>query len=169
MEQDAIAQAPIPADDADALFRTYADMVYRLAYLRTKRAQDADDVLQDVFLRCLRYRPVWHDAAHQKAWFIKVTINCSKSLLTSAWRRHTSPEQENLCAEPTETADMEVYPAVLALPEKYRTIVHLYYYEGYKTREIAEALQTGENTVKSRLFRARDMLREQLKGAYLDV
>ena len=64
---------------------------------------------------------------------------------------------------------MEVYPAVLALPEKYRTIVHLYYYEGYKTREIAEALQTGENTVKSRLFRARDMLREQLKGAYLDV
>ncbi len=167
MEEQATLSAPIPANDADALFGAYADMVYRLALLRTKSPADADDVLQEVFLRCLRAKPVWNDAAHQRAWFIRVTINCTKSLLTSAWRRHTVPEQENL---PTEMAEVsEVYASVLALPVRYRTVVHLYYYEGYKVLEIAKLLAMSENTVKSHLFRARDMLREQLKGEFLDV
>jgi len=167
MENVATVSPPIPADDAEKLFDAYADMVYRLAVLRTKSAADADDVLQEVFLRCLRAKPVWNDAAHQRAWFLKVTINCTKSLLTSAWRRHTVPEQDNLLTEMRESS--EVYASVLALPVKYRTVVHLYYYEGYRVAEIAKLLTMSENTVKSHLFRARDMLREQLKGEYLDV
>jgi RNA polymerase sigma-70 factor (ECF subfamily) len=167
MEQLPKATPPIPADNADALFAEYADTVYRLAFLRTKSAADADDILQDVFLRALRAKPEWKDASHQKAWFLKVTINCSKSLLTSAWRRHTAPEDENLLTVMQTTT--EVYPYVLALPEKYRTVVHLYYYEGYRVNEIAKLLGTSENTVKSHLFRARDMLREQLKGEFQDV
>ncbi len=167
MEKQALPSPPIPADDADALFAAYADMVYRLAFLRTKSAADADDVLQEVFLRCLRAKPAWNDASHQRAWFLKVTINCTKSLLTSAWRRHTVPERDDLLTEMQTTT--EVYPYVLALPAKYRTIVHLYYYEGYHVAEIAKLLGMSENTVKSHLFRARDMLREQLKGEFLDV
>ena len=167
MEEQAKTSAPIAADNADALFEAYADMVYRLAFLRTKSAADADDVLQEVFLRVLRAKPDWNDREHQKAWFLKVTINCSKSLLTSAWRRHTVPEDENLLTVMQTTT--EVYPYVLALPVKYRTVVHLYYYEGYKVAEIAKMLGAGESTVKSRLFRARDMLREQLKGEFQDV
>ncbi|HRX58828.1 MAG TPA: RNA polymerase sigma factor [Eubacteriales bacterium] len=167
MEEQAKTSAPIAADNADALFEAYADMVYRLAFLRTKSAADADDVLQEVFLRVLRAKPDWNDREHQKAWFLKVTINCSKSLLTSAWRRHTVPEDENLLTVMQTTT--EVYPYVLALPVKYRTVVHLHYYEGYKVAEIAKMLGASENTVKSRLFRARDMLREQLKGEFQDV
>ncbi len=167
MELLAKPTAPIPADNADALFAQYANMVYRLAFLRTKSGADADDIVQEVFLRALRAKPAWNSLEHQKAWFIKVTINCSKSLLTSAWRRHTVPEDENLLIEMQ--TNTEVYPYVLALPAKYRTVVHLYYYEGYRVGEIAKIMGTAENTVKSHLFRARDMLREQLKGEFQDV
>ena len=167
MEQLAKPNVPIPADNVDALFKQYADTVYRLAFLRTKSGTDADDIVQEVFLRAMRAKPVWNSPEHQKAWFIKVTINCTKSLLTSAWRRNTVPENENLLTEMQTTT--EVYPYVLALPMKYRTVVHLYYYEGYQVSEIAKITGTAENTVKSHLFRARDMLREQLKGEFQDV
>lgn len=167
MEQQPKASPPIAADNVDALFEAYADMVYRLAFLRTKSAADADDTVQEVFLRALRAKPAWNDLNHQKAWFLKVTINCTKSLLTSAWRRHTVPEDENLLLEMQTQTD--VYPYVLALPVKYRTVVHLYYYEGYRVAEIARMTGANESTVKSQLFRARDMLREQLKGEFQDV
>lgn len=167
MEQNLANLPPVPAGDAEALFRTYADMVYRLAFLRTKSSADADDVLQDVFLRCIKRQPVWNDRAHQKAWFLTVTVNCSKTLLTSAWRRHTVPQDDNLLTEMQE--DTGVYAEVLKLPEKFRTVVHLFYYEGYQVSEIAAIMGIPENTVKSHLFRARDMLRRQLKGAYQDV
>jgi RNA polymerase sigma-70 factor (ECF subfamily) len=167
MEQLANHDVPIPVNDADALFAEYADMVYRLAFLRTKSGTDADDIVQEVFLRALRAKPAWNSREHQKAWFLKVTINCSKSLLTSAWRRNTVPEDENLLSQMQEST--EVYPYVLALPMKYRTVIHLYYYEGYRVSEIARITGAAENTVKSHLFRARDMLREQLKGEFQDV
>lgn len=161
-----------PVAGADALFQTYGDMVYRLAFLRTKSAADAEDVLQEVFVRCLRSNPAWEDAEHQKAWFIRVTINCSKSLVTSAWRRHatpleTVPEPDSLLTEMQEETD--VYGAVLQLPQKYRTAIHLYYYEGYSVREIAQMTGSTEPAVKSQLFRARELLREQLKGEFIDV
>ena len=167
MEQVEKLAPPIPASDIDALFRAYADMVYRLAFLRTKSGADADDVTQEVFLRCIRSKPHWNDAEHQKAWFITVTVNCTKTLLTSAFRRHTVPETDGV----TEmmTRDTDVYGAVLKLPTKYRTVIHLFYYEGSSVTEIARILSTAENTVKSHLFRARGMLREQLKGEVLDV
>lgn len=167
MEQVAAIAPPIPANDIDALFAAYADMVYRLAFLRTKSSADADDVTQEVFLRCIRRKPLWNDAEHQKAWFITVTVNCTKTLLTSAFRRHTVPEADGVVNMMEH--DTDVYAAVLRLPGKYRTVIHLFYYEGYSVAEIARILSMAENTVKSHLFRARGMLREQLKGEFLDV
>ncbi len=170
MEQATVAmpRTAIPASDTAALFSAYADMVYRLAFLRTRSSSDAEDVLQEVFLRVLRHKPVWNDAEHQKAWFLRVTVNCSATLLTSAFRRHTVPEQEDAAVTMMER-DTDVYAAVLALPEKYRTVVHLFYYEDYDVKQIAQILRLPQNTVKSHLFRARDMLRNELKGAYPDV
>lgn len=167
MEQQAIPFASPPVEGAEALFKAYGDMVYRLAFLRTKSAADADDIVQEVFLRCLRKTRRWNSAEHQKAWFITVTLNCAKSLLTSAFKRHTVPERDDLCVEMEEKT--EVYGEVLKLPPRYRVVVHLFYYEGYKISEIAKLMGTGEGTVKSWLFRARDMLRESLKGVYPDV
>ena len=167
MEQRAIPLAAPPIEGAEALFRNYGDMVYRLAFLRTKSAADADDIVQEVFLRCLKAPRHWNSLEHQKAWFITVTLNCAKSFLTSAFRRNTVPARDDLLVEMEERS--EVYGEVLKLPVNYRTVVHLYYYEGYSVAEIAKLMNAREGTVKSWLFRARDMLRELLKGEYPDV
>ena len=154
-------------NNLDALFELYGDMIYRLALVRTKSVADAEDIVQEVFLRCLKNNPVFQSAEHQKAWLIKVTLNCSKTLLGSAFRRHSVPEDAmgELSSE-DETPDSTVYDAVLKLPEKYRTAIHLYYYEDYSVREIATVMRTTESTVKSWLHRARGMLKEMLGGDY---
>lgn len=159
-------QAPVN-NDLDSLYVTYGDMVYRLALVRTRSTADAEDVVQEVFLRCLKNCPTFESAEHQKAWLLKVTVNCSKSLLGSAFRRHAVPEDAagELVADSQE-ADPTVYDAVLRLPEKYRTAIHLYYYEDYAVREIAALMRTSESTVKSWLHRARGMLKEALGGDY---
>jgi len=158
-----------PVVGMEMLFSAYADMVYRLAYLRTKSASDAEDVTQEVFLRCIKSAPAFFDAEHQKAWLIRVTLNYTKTLLTSAWRRHSAGEEvpERASEEKADLSD--VYQAVSELPQKYRTAIHLYYYEGYSVKEIASLTASTEATVKSQLFRARGMLRERLKGEYFDV
>ena len=154
-------------NDLDALFETYGDMVYRLALVRTRSVADAEDVVQEVFLRCLKHNPVFQSAEHQKAWLLKVAVNCSKTLLGSAFRRHSVPEDAmgELVSE-DDSPDSTVYDAVLKLPEKYRTAIHLYYYEDYTVKEIASLMRTTESTVKSWLHRARGMLKETLGGEY---
>ena len=145
------------------LYEAYADMIYRLALVRTKNRSDAEDVLQDVFFRCLRRQPEFRDQEHQKAWLITAAIRSSNSLLTRADRRHGAG------AEPLETlstqddTDDTVYTAVMGLPEKYRTAVHLFYYEGYSVEEIGRMMDTKPSPVKSHLHRAREALRKVLK------
>ncbi len=154
-------------NDLDTLFQTYGDMIYRLALVRTRSVADAEDVVQEVFLRCLKSGPDFLSAEHQKAWLLKVALNCSKSLLGSAFRRHSVPEESagQLVSE-DEPTDPTVYDAVMRLPEKYRTAIHLYYYEDYAVKEIARIMRTSESTVKSWLHRARGMLKEELGGEY---
>ena len=154
-------------NDLDSLFVTYGDMIYRLALVRTRSAADAEDVVQEVFLRCLKNNPSFDSAEHQKAWLIKVAINCSKTLLSSAFRRHSVPADAlgELASDAQET-DTTVYDAVMRLPEKYRTAIHLFYYESYSVREIAQMMRTTESTVKSWLHRARGLLKDALGGDY---
>ena len=156
-------KAPVPLD-LGALYEAYADMIYRLALVRTRNRADAEDVLQDVFFRCLRRQPEFRDEEHQKAWLITAAINSSNSLLTRADRRHGAGAEalEFLSTEDDDT-DSTVYNAVMELPEKYRTAVHLFYYEGYSVEEIGRMTDTKPSTVKSHLHRAREALREVLK------
>ena len=155
-------------DSAAAVLSQYADMVYRLAFARTKSRYDADDILQEVFLRYIRSAPVFEEEEHRRAWLIRTTINCSKSLLASPWFQKTVPLEDTLAAELEETG--EVYDAVMRLPPSYRLVIHLYYYEGYSVAEIGGLLGCKESTVKTRLHRARNRLRETLKGEVtLDV
>lgn len=152
-------------------FRTYADMIYRLAYARTKSKFDSDDILQEVFLRFINSDTKFISSEHAKAWFIKVTINCSNSFLKSTWNRKTTSmdilEDGSIAIEPKEKSD--VYYAVLDLPLNYRTAIHLFYYEEYTTAEIAKLMNKKEGTVRSLLSRARDLLREKLKGVEFSV
>ena len=134
-----------------ALAEQYAGMLYRLAYARTGSRADAEDVMQEVFVRLLRARPEFRDEEHAKAW-----------LLRAPWRRREGPLDDGLPA-PEPPGEGGVVEAVLALPAKYRTAVHLYYYEELSVAEIAAVLGKSEGAVKSRLFRARALLRRYLK------
>lgn len=149
---------------AETLVEMYSDMVYRLAYARSQNVHDAQDITQDVFLKYIRSGKKFNDEEHRKAWLIKVAVNAGNSFARSAWNRHRADISE---AE-SETEDIpeksEVYYAVRELPEKYRVIVHLFYYEEIPVKEIGSILGIGESAVKSRLFRAREMLREKLGG-----
>ena len=150
----------------EALIEKYEKTVYKLAYSYLRNKQDADDIYQEVFLRYFRNKPEFAGEEHEKAWFIRTTVNCCKNLCTSSWFRRTAPLEENALGDeavyvPQEQS--ELFTAVMALPTKYRTVVHLFYYEGYQTEEIARILGRSPSTVRSQLTRARQKLRELLK------
>lgn len=149
-------------DSIDEILNKYATMVYRIAFSRTKSKFDADDILQEVFMKYMKYNIDYKSEEHRKAWLIKTTIHTSKTLLTSAWFKKTVAMPDNLLIEMEEKS--EVYYAVLKLPTKYRTVIHLFYYEGLSIREISLLLDMKESTVKSHLHRARKSLKEILKG-----
>ncbi|MGM9522712.1 MAG: RNA polymerase sigma factor [Oscillospiraceae bacterium] len=144
----------------------WGDMVWRLALARTADVHDAEDVFQEVFLRYFKNEHKLHSDEHRKAWLIRCTVNRAKSLLGSPWRRHTVPLKT---AAQVGVLDeyREVYSAVLSLPAKYRTVIHLFYYEGLSTGEISSCLNLREGTVRSQLSRAREMLRQSLKEVEL--
>lgn len=144
-----------------AAFDKYSDMVYRLAFARMKNSFDAQDVVQDVFVRLIRSGKQPTDEEHLKALLIRITINCSKSGLTSAWRRNTTELDETLSAKEDVTDTLD---AVLRLPLKYRTVVHLHYYCGYSVEELSDILKLSPSAIKTRLFRAREKLKAELLG-----
>ena len=141
----------------------YGDMVYRLALAQTHSSHDADDVFQEVFLRYLRSAPAFREEEHRKAWLLRVTVNCCKKLHGSFWRRHTVALSEALPAQNPEEG--ELLGLLEGLPPKYRAVLHLYYYEGYATEEIAAILGRSPGTVRSQLSRGRALLRDAWKGA----
>ena len=150
------------------MYRQYADTVYRIAFVRTLNSVDAEDVLQEVFCRYIRFAPEFADDGHAKAWFIRTAVNCSSTLVTSAWKRRAAlgeddalPDTEDLTRRMER--DTEVYHAVMQLPRSQRTVVHLYYYEDCTVGEIAQMTGSTQPAVKSRLFRAREELRRLLK------
>ncbi|HJC00196.1 MAG TPA: sigma-70 family RNA polymerase sigma factor [Candidatus Flavonifractor merdavium] len=141
----------------------YGDIVYRLALAQTHSSHDADDVFQEVFLRYLRAAPAFREEEHRKAWLLRVTVNCCKKLHGSFWRRHTVALSEALPAQNPEEG--ELLGLLEGLPQKYRAVLHLYYYEGYATEEIAAILGRSPGTVRSQLSRGRALLRDAWKGA----
>lgn len=147
-------------DTAEAVHR-YGSMVYRLACAQLRSRPDAEDVFQEVFLRYHRASPAFDSEEHRKAWLLRVTANCAKSALSAPWRRRTVPlEDVYACTSPEESSVAE---ALARLPAKYRAVVHLFYYEGYSTEEIARVLDRRPSTVRAQLTRARQKLGELLK------
>lgn len=138
----------------------YKDLVFRLAFSYCGNSTDADDIFQEVFLRYYHKKPQFESEEHEKAWFIRVSINCSKSLLTTPWRTQTVELDENIPFQDSYESDL--FRAILELPPKYRAVIELYYYEGYKIREIAKLLHRSENAIKQRLSRARKQLKKTL-------
>ena len=146
---------------AEEVLERYAATVFAAAYAMVKNKEDAEDIAQEVFISYVKAKPAFESAEHEKAWLLRVTINHCKNHLASAWFRKRADLDEGIPA--LDNAELEVVSAVAALPAKYRAVVHLYYFEGYSTKEIAEILHSRPNTVSSRLSRARALLAKALK------
>ena len=145
-----------------------ADMVYRLCYLYLKNYADVDDAVQSVFLKLIKANVVFHDFEHEKAWLITTTRNYCKNILKSWWKTRRV-ELEDL--QETSYFDHEDFDEVrqrlLALPEKYKTVLYLHYYEGYLLKEIARILGQNESTIRTRLSRGLERLKIDLEGNYI--
>lgn len=140
--------------------RTYCTMVFRIAYQKLKNVHDAEDVMQDVGVALMKGNPPFEDEEHLKAWIIRVTLNKCGNLRKSFWKSRKEPIDDYLELQAPETR--EALEELFELPEKYRTVLYLYYFEGYSIGEIAEILGKNKNTVGSNLRRARLMLKEKI-------
>lgn len=172
---------------------TYSDMLFKLSYLRLQNVQDAEDVVQEVFYQYLKKPQNFQSPEHEKAWFLKVALNGCRKVWRSAWRRHRAswPEEESAAEgsrsqaggikeeadaqaaahEPEECffrqeARTHLLQAVMSLPERYRDVIHLFYYEDLSVKEIARITGRRDSTVTSQLTRGRELLRKSLKEEY---
>lgn len=152
-------------EQAEAILRQYGNSILRFAYSYLHNMADAEEVLQDTLLQYLKTAPVLENAAHEKAWLFRVAGNLSKNRIAYNRVRAADELKESLIAEQREDLSF-VWEAVKALPVRYREVVHLYYYEGLSTAEIAGVVRQKESTVRSRLLRGREKLRVILKEGY---
>lgn len=143
----------------------YADTVQRICVLHLKNHADTEDIFQTVFLKYALSDAAFASAEHEKAWIIRVTLNACRDLLRSVFRSRTVPLAEaQLPAAGEESPGGEVLRAVMALPEKYRRVIYLHYYEGYTAPQIAQILRRNPNTVYTLLTRGRQRLRQKLEA-----
>ena len=145
--------------------RTYADMVYRIAYRYVKNPIDTDDVFSEVFLAYFKKERTFESEEHRKAWLIRVTINCAKDLLEQRAQMQQLHE-ETLSDQTIPDTDtyMDLHGAIEQLRPDYREVIKLYYLDDLPVKTIAQILNKNENTIKTQLARARDTLRANLEA-----
>lgn len=156
-----------PSDAVEEALDRFGDDILRLAYSYMKSREDAEDIVQDVLIRFMQSAKTFSSEEHVKAWLFRVAINLCKDKLKSASRQRevALPEgYEVEAASSTNEDESEIIQLIWTLAEKYRSVIHLYYFEEYSTAEIAEILQKKESTVRSLLKRGREKLEKMMKG-----
>lgn len=147
---------------------TYSQTLIRLCYTYVHNICDAEDITQDVFVALLKRGRPFDSPEHEKAWLLRTAMNKSKNHLRSGWIKRTVPLEET--DDPNTDADTEeknlVMEAVLSLPEKYRTVIHLFYYNGYSINEISAIVGKKPATVGTLLSRGRNLLKEMMIGGF---
>ena len=153
------------SQQAAQILDTYGDTILRYAYSYLHNRSDTEEVLQDTLIQFLKTRPVFESDEHEKAWLLRVAGNLCKNRLKYNSLRQTDELRKELIAEQREDLSF-IWDAVQALPVQYREVIHLFYREGYSTREISQILGRKEATIRSDLSRGRGKLKELLKEAY---
>lgn len=156
-------------EEAERLVRTLGQRVYRFAYARLGNRADAEDVTQETFLRLVRSSPEFPDDARALAWLFQVAAHCLTDLRRHPhrWREVGLEEAEGVASFDAETD--AVLEALFTLPEKYRSVLHLFYYERYTVAQIGDTLKLRQGAVKTRPHRGRELLRGKLKGGEEDA
>ena len=147
----------------------HGDMVYRLAMANLRSVSDAEDVFQDVFLRLAQHEAPFESDEHEKAWLIRVTVNCARSMWRQWKCRIIAQTAQDTAVPFVSPEESQVDEALSRLPAKYRTVIHLHYYEGYTAEEIARMLSQHPSTIRTQMTRARRMLGKMLKEEEFDV
>ena len=144
------------------LVEAYGQNLYTIAFNICRNSHDAEDVVQDTFLAYLTAKKEFETQEHIRAWLIRVAINKAKNKTRTFWHGHTVALEDYMAEAPAAEAS-DLLEAVMQLPEKYRIVIHLFYYEDYSVKEISEILRLTPGNVKVRLTRGREALRNTLK------
>ena len=150
---------------AEEIMDRYGDTLLRYAYSYLHNLSDAEEILQDTLIQFMKSAPTFTSESHRKAWLLRVAGNLSKNRISYNAVRQTDELKEELIQEEREDLSF-VWDAVRDLPVKYREVIHLFYYEGYSTTQIAQILEKNETTIRSLLSRGRKQLKQVLKEAY---
>lgn len=145
----------------EGMVARYGPAVYRLAFAQLRSKADADDVFQEVFLRYVEKAPEFQGPEHAKAWFLRVTVNCCRDVWRSPWHKRHVPLEEDLPFETREEWDL--HQELLKLPAKYRTVLHLFYWEDLSCNEISQITGAKPTAVRQQLSRARSKMKEILE------
>ena len=148
------------------VFQEHSQSVYRIAYSYMKNPHDSEDVVQETFLRLIDSRIIFSEPRQERAWLLVTASNICKDMLKSKSRQVVNLDEQTDLAAP-EPESNEILAAILKLPDKYKSVIFLYHYEGYSIGEIAKLLHLPPNTVKTRLSRARRALKKELGGDLL--
>lgn len=144
----------------ESIYNRNIETVYRICYVYMKNKTDAEDMTQNTFMKYLKYQPLFDNLEHEKAWFIVTATNNCKNHFKSWWNKHTYLDDE-FEVEYKDKQD-ETLSLVLNLPNKYKQVIYMYYYEGYSTVEIAKLLNTKESTIRTHLLKGRQILKEKM-------
>jgi len=147
--------------EMDRLIKKYANIMFRCAHSYCGNRTDAEDIIQEVFLKYLNKSPEFKNDDHEKAWLLRVTINTSKDYVKSFWHQKTTSITEDIPY--INDTDVEIWGDVKKLSPKYRVIIQLFYQEGYSIKEISELLKIRESTIGTQLSRAREILKKIIK------
>lgn len=149
----------------------FSDSVFHIAYSYCKNRSDSEDVVQNTFLKLFQHKGNFNDEEHLKRWLLRVAINEAKNYCTSFWKKRVIPLEKSETIPDVQfgdSANQRLYDAVMNLGEKYRIVVHLYYYEGYSIKEISEIIRVKVTTIQTRLMRARAELKNVLEEGFPD-
>lgn len=148
----------------EAVYGRYADMLYRLALSHLAVREDAEDAVHDVFAKYINSYPFFKDSEHEKAWFVRVTVNRCHDLQRKRSKRSHDTLESAHDVSYTDSEEPEIFGIIHALPEKYRAAVVLHYLEGYSVEETARLLNLSVSAVKMRLSRGRENIKDLMKG-----
>ncbi len=155
-----------PADGIENIVRTYGNTLYRLCFVMLGNESDAEDAVQESFIKYLQKAPSFENTEHEKAWLITVATNQCKDILRFR-KRHPQTDLENLRETPQLSSDSGILEALMTLPEKFRFVLTLYYVEEYRIEDIAKMIGRTPSAVKMRLQKGRRLLEETFRKEYL--
>ncbi len=149
-------------NEVEEVVQKYGSIIFRISYCILCNVQDAEDAVQETFLKYMTKSPEFVSEEHRKAWLIKVSTNISKNMLMFRIRREAL-NIDDVINIGIPQDDISIFEMIMSIPTKYKIVMTLYYVEGYRSKEIAEILDINEAAVRKRLQRGRELLKKEFE------